>query len=120
MSSFMRSLGNTAVLSRQQEACLASILQKGLALGRVAERLAAAQGCPVADVSHEALAAAAGLPSPVDAAQQLCNQREAKDLLMQYNVRLVINIAKRYVGNGIDMVDLIPGGFSTLVVECGG
>ncbi|KAI3427430.1 hypothetical protein D9Q98_010345 [Chlorella vulgaris] len=110
MSSFMRSLGNTAVLSRQQEARLASILQKGLALGRVAERLAAAQGCPAADVSHEALAAAAGLPSPVDAAQQLCNQREAKDLLMQYNVRLVINIAKRYVGNGIDMVDLIPEG----------
>ncbi|EFN51063.1 hypothetical protein CHLNCDRAFT_33233 [Chlorella variabilis] len=29
---------------------------------------------------------------------------------MQYNVRLVINIAKRYVGNGIDIVDLIPEG----------
>ena len=109
MSTYMRNLGNTAVLSRQQEAALAGILQRGIQLQALAERLAAERGCDVAAVDAAALAAAAGLPSAADVAQRLANQREAKDLLMQYNVRLVINIAKRYVGNGIDIVDLIPG-----------
>jgi hypothetical protein len=38
-------------------------------------------------VTDEELAAAAGLASAAEAAQRRANQREAKDLLMQYNVR---------------------------------
>lgn len=113
MSTYMRSLGNTAVLGRQQEARLASILQKGLALEAMAARLAggsssssgpgpdctrsddwgsseasaATSAAAVARVDLAELAAAAGLRSAADAAQVLLNRREAKDLMMQYNVR---------------------------------
>ncbi|KAL4426007.1 hypothetical protein ABPG75_010023 [Micractinium tetrahymenae] len=110
MSSYFRSLGNTPVLGRAQEARLAGILQKGRQLEALASRLAGGQpgGAPGVDLG--ALAAAAGLRGAADAAQVLMNRREAKDLLMQYNVRLVINVAKRYANNGIDLGDLIPEG----------
>jgi hypothetical protein len=107
----MAALGNTGVLTRVQEARLSVILQKGLALERLGEAVAAARGCPPAAVAPADLAAAGGAESAADAAQRLANQREAKDLLMQHNVRLVVNIAKRYTGNGIELADLIPGGW---------
>ncbi|KAL4425143.1 hypothetical protein ABPG77_008248 [Micractinium sp. CCAP 211/92] len=108
MSSYFRALGNTPVLGREKEARLAGILQKGRELELLATKLAG--GGPRTSVDLGALAAAAGLSSAADAAQVLMNRREAKDLLMQHNVRLVINVAKRYANNGIDLGDLIPEG----------
>lgn len=120
MSSYLRSLGNTLVLGRQQEAALASILQKGRQLEVVAARLAGVEESATSDgetlaaavggADLDRLAAAAGMRSAAEATQVLLNQREAKDLLMQYNVRLVISIAKRYCNNGIELEDLIPEG----------
>ncbi len=85
MSSYFRALGNTPVLGREKEARLAGILQKGRELELLATELAG--GGPRTSVDLGALAAAAGLSSAADAAQVLMNRREAKDLLMQHNVR---------------------------------
>lgn len=114
MGSYMRSLGNTAVLGRAQEARLAAIMQKGRQLELAAAQLAAARGitagadasaaaaavpfvCGGEDSSDAAAAAAAAVGdaelaaavglSPGEVAQRRVNQKEAKDLLMQYNVR---------------------------------
>lgn len=87
MSSYLRALGNTPVLGRAQEARLAGILQKGRQLEALAASLAADRPAGAAGADLGALAAAAGLSSAADAAQVLMNRREAKDLLMQHNVR---------------------------------
>ncbi|PRW05909.1 RNA polymerase sigma factor [Chlorella sorokiniana] len=132
MGHYMRSLGNTGVLGRAQEARLAAILQKGRALEELAARLAAqSTGSSSSSssassasaeagsrteqlaVSDEQLAAAAGL-SVAEVVQRRTNQREAKDLLMQHNTRLVINIAKRYTNSGVPLSDLIPEGMAGL------
>lgn len=90
----MRSLGHTAVLGRGQEARLAAILQRGVALERLAVQLAerdAEEGVETdagsaSGVSDARLAAAAGL-SEAEVRQRRCNKAQAKDLLMQYNIR---------------------------------
>lgn len=38
------------------------------------------------------------------------NTIRARDLMMQYNLRLVISIAKQYVGQGVELQDLIQEG----------
>lgn len=85
ITSYFRALGNTPVLGRAKEARLAGILQRGRQLEALAAQLGG--GAPAGGADLAALAAAAGLRSAADAAQVLMNRREAKDLLMQHNVR---------------------------------
>jgi hypothetical protein len=109
MTSFMKGTSNTPVLGKGAEARLAAILQRGRQLDFLAASLKkAGKGRTISDAE---LAAEAGLVGPADVARRRKNAAEARDLLLQYNVRLVINIAKRYTASGIDIADLIPGGW---------
>ena len=73
------------VLGKEQEARLAAILQKGRQLELLAARLAKQRGGAL--LCDAELAAVAGVPTGAEVAQRRANQMEAKDLLMQYNVR---------------------------------
>jgi hypothetical protein len=48
-----------------------------------------------------------GLRSAAQLRLLLANSAAARQLLMQHNYRLVISIAKRYIGRGVDTADLV-------------
>ncbi|GAB4818290.1 hypothetical protein N2152v2_005336 [Parachlorella kessleri] len=106
VSMFLGMLGDTPILSKEQEMRLARVLQKGRRLQVKAAALLEALG---REPSHAELAAHTKLPE-AEVSLRLSNQQEAKDLLLQYNLRLVVHIAKRYANQGVELSELISEG----------
>jgi len=97
---FMRSVASTSVLSREEEAQLGAIIHLGKKLKHAAADMADEQhsaGDESGFVSDEAIAERLGLKSGLAVQQQRENAKEAKDLMVQFNMRLVVAIASKYM-----------------------
>lgn len=96
---YLREIGRVPLLTAQGEVDLAIRIKAGVA---ASERLAEAE--------------AAGVPEtlPHDERRQLQwladDGDAAKSALIQANLRLVVSIAKRYVGRGMQLLDLVQEG----------
>ncbi len=100
MQRFMRSVASTSVLSREEEAQLGAIIHLGKKLKHAAADIADEQhtaGDESGVVSDEAIAERLGLKSALAVQQQRENAKEAKDLMVQFNMRLVVAIASKYM-----------------------
>ena len=106
-SSFLSSLGNIPLLSAKQEKRLAQIICRGISVRTAAQTLASATG---KRPSLEDVATKAALPSAQAAARAVVMAEDARGLMVEFNIRMVISIAKRYVNKGLDTSDLIPEG----------
>jgi len=107
VTSFLVSLGNTPVLTAKQEQHLASIIARGKSVREAAKNLAREkkQRPSLTDVAQ-----AAGLETAHDAARAVMLAEDARALMIEFNLRMVISIAKRYCGKGVELGDLIPEG----------
>jgi RNA polymerase primary sigma factor len=89
---YLREIGRTPLLNRQQEV----ELNKAIRRGRVAERRLRNNGH---DSAHKA-----------ELERQMYAGAQARRRLMEANLRLVVNMAKHYVGHGLTLLDLIQEG----------
>jgi RNA polymerase primary sigma factor len=90
---YLREIGRVPLLSAAEEVSLARAVEAGLF---AEERLANANGL---------------LPQQrADLEEIAMRGRLAKDRLIESNLRLVVSVAKRYVGRGLPMLDLIQEG----------
>lgn len=111
VSSLMVGMGNTPILSSKQEKRLASIIARGKDVKESAKRLAKEAGQRPS--LHE-VALGAGLQSTHDAARAVVLAEDARALMIEFNLRMVISIAKKYCGKGVELGDLIPEGLQGL------
>jgi RNA polymerase primary sigma factor len=96
---YLREIGKVPLLTAELEVVLARRIEKGLtAAERVAEleEHAGPDGVPRETLRKQRRLVASGL--------------EAKDLLVEANLRLVVSIAKRYRNRGMAFLDLIQEG----------
>ena len=107
VTSFLMSLGNTPVLTAKQEKRLALIIARGKVVREAAKTLARETKRRPA---LQDVAAAAGLDSAHDAARAVMLAEDARALMIEFNLRMVISIAKKYCGKGVELGDLIPEG----------
>ncbi len=107
VTSFLTSLGNTPVLTAKQEKRLALIIARGKVVREAAKTLARETKRRPA---LQDVAAAAGLDSAHDAARAVMLAEDARALMIEFNLRMVISIAKKYCGKGVELGDLIPEG----------
>jgi RNA polymerase sigma factor (sigma-70 family) len=91
MADYLRQIGRSPLLSRAQEVCLAQSIEVGLFAAQVLAR-----GDSTADEDDLRTLVALG--------------KEAHQSLIQANLRLVVSMAKRYVGQGLSMLDLVQEG----------
>jgi RNA polymerase primary sigma factor len=90
---YLREIGRVPLLSAAEEVSLARAVEAGLF---AEERLANAGGL--------------SLQQRADLEEIAMRGRLAKDRLIESNLRLVVSVAKRYVGRGLPMLDLIQEG----------
>jgi RNA polymerase primary sigma factor len=90
---YLREIGRVPLLTAEGEVELAKSIEAGLF---AEEKLAGGFPCPGAQRPDLALLAAEGL--------------RAKQRLIEANLRLVVSIAKRYIGRGLGFLDLIQEG----------
>jgi RNA polymerase primary sigma factor len=107
VTSFLVSLGNTPVLSAKQEKRLALIIARGKTVREAAKQLAREKK---QRPSLHDVALAAGLETAHDAARAVMLAEDARALMVEFNLRMVISIAKKYCGKGVELGDLIPEG----------
>ena len=90
---YLREIGRVPLLTAEDEVELAKAIEAGLFAD---EKLSGGLPCPDAGRAELALLAADGL--------------RAKQRLIEANLRLVVSIAKRYIGRGLSFLDLIQEG----------
>nr|WP_234389904.1 RNA polymerase sigma factor [Streptomyces sp. XC 2026] len=93
---YLREIGRIPLLTAAEEVELARRIEAGLF---AEERLAAAHGAQRRDP---------GLALDLD--QLVVRGRRAKRQLIEANLRLVVSVAKRYIGRGLTMLDLVQEG----------
>jgi len=96
---YLREIGRVPLLDGPQEVDLAQRIERGAAAAVKLAELAAADGL-------DALAFAERRRLE----RQARDGEEAKSQLIQANLRLVVSVAKRYVGRGMQLLDLIQEG----------
>ncbi|HEY8524635.1 MAG TPA: RNA polymerase sigma factor RpoD [Acidimicrobiales bacterium] len=96
---YLREIGRVPLLTAAEEVELAKRIEAG---AKASEQLADAEaGGTLDDLPPEELKALQELADDGD---------QAKSALIQANLRLVVSIAKRYVGRGMQLLDLIQEG----------
>jgi RNA polymerase primary sigma factor len=90
---YLQEIGRVSLLTASEEIELAERMERG-------------------DAAQERLASAEELPARLHAALEADVQsgRDARRHLIQANLRLVVSIAKKYVGRGLSLLDLIQEG----------
>ena len=107
---FLRSITRNQLLSAEQERQLAMLVQERVEVESVARALAAKfRKIP----TDEEWAAKAGL-TPTELTRKLWLGQQAREHMIACNMRLVVSIAKRYVGRGMALQDLVSEGVQGL------
>lgn len=109
---YLNSMGSTTVLTRQEEVQLGAIMHLGKTIRAAQEKLRKQQDGK--EASMEDVARLLGLRSVVTVQQRLRNAASAKKLLQQYNVKLVISVARQHKDKGVEFSDLLPAGMAGL------
>ncbi|MGH3357005.1 MAG: sigma-70 family RNA polymerase sigma factor [Nocardioidaceae bacterium] len=91
MRVYLHEIGRIALLTAEQEVAIAKMIEAGLLAG-------------------EALADGAALEDEHDLRLLVALGEEARQTLIQSNLRLVVAMAKRYTGHGLSMLDLVQEG----------
>ena len=105
MRMYLREIGRHELLTAEQQTALAERIQRGL---QADERLqqATADGEEPADGSTVSLS-----PDEIEELKaSIADGKVAQDHLANSNLRLVVSVAKRYVGRGLNFQDLIQEG----------
>ncbi len=106
LGAYLVRIGRFPPITAEQELRLAKIVQKGLRLQEIRkELLEKANG----ELTEADWAEAAGM-SLKDLRQAIRNGREARNQMMEANLKFVVSLAKRYRNRGLDFLDLIQEG----------
>jgi RNA polymerase primary sigma factor len=109
---YLKEIGRVPLLTGPEEVALAKRIEAGEAAARRLEALAAeaADREGAVDTGEATAAGVDGVADVLALRRAVRDGEAAKEALIQANLRLVVSIAKRYVGRGMLLLDLIQEG----------
>ncbi|KAI3425973.1 hypothetical protein D9Q98_007941 [Chlorella vulgaris] len=108
---FMRTISKNSLLTAEQECRLSGLVQDRLKLIEAASRFRRANGRPP---TEQEWAAEAGAADGTELRRRLTLGLQAREHMVSCNVRLVVSIAKKYLGRGLVLQDLVSEGMHGL------
>ncbi|CAG9463786.1 unnamed protein product [Pedinophyceae sp. YPF-701] len=112
MKIFLRNIGKHKLLTVSEERVLAAQVQDLLAVEKVEEKLREELG---REPSSAEWAEGCGMADGPAFRERLKVGRDAKQKMIECNLRLVVSIAKKYTNRGLELQDLISEGILGLV-----
>ncbi|MET1033046.1 MAG: RNA polymerase sigma factor RpoD [Candidatus Saccharimonadales bacterium] len=113
---YLREIGKIPLLSAEEEFELAQRIKKGTAAAEELTTIAAEDKEEKAATTKKGKAELEERRKHLEEQQVLADDGKiAKDKMAEANMRLVVSIAKRYVGRGLDLLDLIQEGNTGLL-----
>jgi len=107
---FLSNLVSVPLLTRAEEVALAHLIRVGQKLESKRVELAEQLG---REPTNQELASSSG--ARLEDTERIPDERKrAKNMLVQYNLRMVVSIAQRYIGKGQDLEDLLLEGLTGL------
>jgi len=104
--SYLKNIGRVPLLTHEQEITLGKRVQRYMELNETRQTLAGSCEQPVAVTDW---AEATGL-AVEELERVIAAGKQAKKKMVESNLRLVVSIAKKYTGQGLEMMDLIQEG----------
>lgn len=101
MRMYLREIGRHDLLTAEQQTALAKRIRTGLEAEERLQQAPDAGDQPAAELSPEDTA---------ELKAMIADGKKAQGLLAQSNLRLVVSVAKRYIGRGLNFQDLIQEG----------
>ena len=101
MRMYLREIGRHDLLTAEQQTALAKRIRTGLEAEERLQQAPAPGDQPAAELSPE---------DTVELKAMIADGKKAQGLLAQSNLRLVVSVAKRYIGRGLNFQDLIQEG----------
>jgi RNA polymerase primary sigma factor len=108
---FLVEIGKAKVLSKDEEILLTTHVQEHSRIARACQYFHQQEGRDPSDLELCNLFSM----SPSELEVLRCTSRRSKQLLVEHNLKLVVSVAKRYIGRGVAVEDLIQEGITGLI-----
>lgn len=110
LKNYLNEIGRTPLLTSEEEVSLSRLIEAGVFAGHLLHLQSQLSSAPEQISNEDKRLAEKYMPMGSDLQVIAADGQSAKTRMIQANLKLVVSIAKRHTGRGLDLIDVIQEG----------